>query len=151
MFLGQEVHYYMVFMAYYTELNLQICNYVQKQRICRENSKYMRLTKIVVGIFALAEKLPTSATLLPLKNKFPRRRMKKDSGTAKHEENTAKEKVAKERESESESRIVTWCKGIVGISLFKVKKVIQLYSYLQIDMSLSQMLGKFEYGLPAKF
>ena len=111
----------------------------------------MRLTKIVVGIFALAEKLPTSATLLPLKNKFPRRRMKKDSGTAKHEENTAKEKVAKERESESESRIVTWCKGIVGISLFKVKKVIQLYSYLQIDMSHSQMLGKFEYGLPAKF
>ena len=55
---------------------------------------------------------------LPLKNKFPFRRMKKDSGTAKHEENTAKEKVAKERESESESGIVTWCKGIVGIGLF---------------------------------
>ena len=59
---------------------------------------------------------------LPLKNKFPFRRMKKDSGTAKHEENTAKEKVAKERESESESGIVTWCKGIVGIGLFKIKK-----------------------------
>ena len=44
--------------------------------------------------------------------------MKKDSGTAKHEENTAKEKVAKERERESESAIVTWCKGIVGIGLF---------------------------------
>ena len=71
-----------------------------------------------MGIFARARRLPTSATLLPLKNKFPFRRMKKDSGTAKHEENTAKEKVAKERESESESGIVTWCKGIVGIGLF---------------------------------
>ena len=26
-FLGQEVHYYMVYLAYYTELNLQVCNY----------------------------------------------------------------------------------------------------------------------------
>ena len=25
MFLGQEVHYYMVYIAYFTELNLQIC------------------------------------------------------------------------------------------------------------------------------
>ena len=38
-FLG-NVHYYMVFIAYYTELNLQICNYAQKRRICRGNSKY---------------------------------------------------------------------------------------------------------------
>ena len=30
----------MVFITYYTELDLQICNYVQKRRICRENSKY---------------------------------------------------------------------------------------------------------------
>ena len=29
-FLGQEVHYYMVYIAYFTELNLQICNYAQK-------------------------------------------------------------------------------------------------------------------------
>ena len=26
--------------AYFTELNLQICGYAQKRRICRENSKY---------------------------------------------------------------------------------------------------------------
>ena len=30
----------MVCIAYYTELNVQICNYAQKQRICRENSKH---------------------------------------------------------------------------------------------------------------
>ena len=29
-FLGQEVHYYMVYIAYFTELNLQICDYAQK-------------------------------------------------------------------------------------------------------------------------
>ena len=39
-FLGQEVHYYMVYIAYFTELNLQICDYAQKQRICRKNCKY---------------------------------------------------------------------------------------------------------------
>ena len=37
---AKEVHYYMVYIAYFTELNLQICNYAQKQRICRENCKY---------------------------------------------------------------------------------------------------------------
>ena len=40
MFLWQEVHYYMVYIAYHTELKLQICSYAQKRRICRENSKY---------------------------------------------------------------------------------------------------------------
>ena len=35
-FLRQEVNYYMVYIAYYTELNLQICNYAKKQRICRK-------------------------------------------------------------------------------------------------------------------
>ena len=30
-FLGQEVHYYMVYIAYFTELILQICDYVQKR------------------------------------------------------------------------------------------------------------------------
>ena len=30
----------MVYIAYFTELNLQICDYEQKRRICRENSKY---------------------------------------------------------------------------------------------------------------
>ena len=45
-FLGQkqcffgQVLYYMVYIAYFTELNLQICNYAQKQRICRKNCKY---------------------------------------------------------------------------------------------------------------
>ena len=39
-FLGQEVHYYMVYIAHFTELNLQICNDAQKRRICRENCKY---------------------------------------------------------------------------------------------------------------
>ena len=39
-FLGQEVHYNMAYITYYTELNLQICDYVQKQRICCKNSKY---------------------------------------------------------------------------------------------------------------
>ena len=39
-FLGQEVHYYMVYIAYFTELILQICDYAQKRRICRENYKY---------------------------------------------------------------------------------------------------------------
>ena len=38
-FLGQEVHYDMVHIAYYTEFNLQICNNAQKQRICRKISK----------------------------------------------------------------------------------------------------------------
>ena len=60
--LGQEVHYYMVYIAYYTELNLQICNYVQKRRICREIAN-TRLTKVFVASFALVERLPTSATL----------------------------------------------------------------------------------------
>ena len=40
-FLGQKVAYYMANIALYTELNLQICSYTQKRRICRENSKYV--------------------------------------------------------------------------------------------------------------
>ena len=39
-FLGQEVHYYMIYIAYFTELILQICDYAQKRRIWRENYKY---------------------------------------------------------------------------------------------------------------
>ena len=30
----------MVYIAYFTELNLQICDYAQKRHICRENCKY---------------------------------------------------------------------------------------------------------------
>ena len=40
-FLGQEVHYYMVYIAYFTELNLQICDCAQKARICGENCTYV--------------------------------------------------------------------------------------------------------------
>ena len=32
-FIGQEVHYNMVYIAYVTELILQICDYAQKRRI----------------------------------------------------------------------------------------------------------------------
>ena len=39
-FLGQEVHHYMVYIAYFTELNFQICDNAQKRRICRQNCKY---------------------------------------------------------------------------------------------------------------
>ena len=39
-FLGQEVQYCMVYIAYYTELNLQIGDYAQKRRIWCENCKY---------------------------------------------------------------------------------------------------------------
>ena len=39
-FLGQEVHYDMVYIAYFTKLSLQICDYAQKRRICRENCNY---------------------------------------------------------------------------------------------------------------
>ena len=35
-FLGQEVYHYMAYIAYLTKW---ICNYAQKRRICRENSK----------------------------------------------------------------------------------------------------------------
>ena len=40
MLLWQEVHYYMVYIVYFTELNLKICDYVQKRRIFCENCKY---------------------------------------------------------------------------------------------------------------
>ena len=38
-FIGQEVHYYMVYIAYFTELILQICDYAQQRRIWRKNCK----------------------------------------------------------------------------------------------------------------
>ena len=63
-FLEQEMQYYMVHIAHYKKFaNLQICNYMPKQRICRENSKYA-LDENFMAIFALAEMLPTSATLM---------------------------------------------------------------------------------------
>ena len=40
-FLGQEVHYYMVYIAYFTELILQICDYAQKKtHLTRKIVKY---------------------------------------------------------------------------------------------------------------
>ena len=38
--LGQEVHYNMVYIAYFTELKSKIWDYAQKRRICRENCNY---------------------------------------------------------------------------------------------------------------
>ena len=52
----------MVYFAYHTELDLRICNYAQKRCNCRENSK-TRLTKSFVTMFALVERLLSSATL----------------------------------------------------------------------------------------
>ena len=49
--------------VYYTESNLQICNYTQKQRIVAKIAN-TRLTNIFVTIFAFAERLPNSATLV---------------------------------------------------------------------------------------
>ena len=61
-FLGQEVHYFMVNIAYFTELNLQICDYAQKWHVCRENCKYA-LDENFHGHFCF-ERLPSSATLI---------------------------------------------------------------------------------------
>ena len=61
-FLGQEAHYHMVYIAYFTELNMRICDYAQKRCICRENYKYA-LDEIFMAIFAPDERLPSSATL----------------------------------------------------------------------------------------
>ena len=52
----------MVYIAFFTELNLQICYYAQKRRIRRENCKYA-LDKIFMAIFSPNERLPSSATL----------------------------------------------------------------------------------------
>ena len=52
----------MVYIAFYTELNLQICSYAQKRCICSKKGKYGPDENFLV-MFALAERLPTSATL----------------------------------------------------------------------------------------
>ena len=63
MVLGQEVHYYMVYIAYFTELN-------SKFEITRKNDTFVakivntRLTKGFMAIFAPAESLPSPATLV---------------------------------------------------------------------------------------
>ena len=61
-FLGQEMHYYMIYIAYHTESNLQMLQLRAKDAFV---SKIVntRLTNFFLAIFALAERLPTSATL----------------------------------------------------------------------------------------
>ena len=56
---------YMVYIAYFTELILQICDYAQNRRIWRVNCN-TRLTKNFTAIFAPDERLPSSATLLTI-------------------------------------------------------------------------------------
>ena len=67
MFVGQEMHHYMVYIAYHSEINLQICNYAQNDAFVVKIAN-TRLKKICMPIFALAERLPTSATLLNNRN-----------------------------------------------------------------------------------
>ena len=50
-FLGKEMHYYIVDIANYSELNLQICNYAHKRRICREKKSRYTLGKRFYGHF----------------------------------------------------------------------------------------------------
>ena len=52
----------MVCIAYYTELYVQNCNYAQNNAFAAEIVN-IRLTKVFMVIFALADMLPTSATL----------------------------------------------------------------------------------------
>ena len=61
-FLGQEVHYHMIYTAYYTELNCKICNYAQKRRIFR---KQIRAWRFFFGImcFIYCAKTLKSPTL----------------------------------------------------------------------------------------
>ena len=56
------MHYYVECIAYHTEMNSQIRNNTQKRRICCEKKVNTRLAKAFMAIFALAERLPTSAT-----------------------------------------------------------------------------------------
>ena len=62
MFLGQEVHYYMVYIAYCTELILQL-QLSAKNKAFDAKIVNTRLTKIFMAIFAPHERLPSSATL----------------------------------------------------------------------------------------
>ena len=58
-----QVHYYMVYIAHFTELILQICDYAQNDAFDAKIVN-MRLTKIFIAIFAPDERLQSSATLL---------------------------------------------------------------------------------------
>merc|ERR1711973_516244 len=54
----------MVYIAYFTELNLQICDYAQNDAFVAKIVN-TRLTNIFMAIFAPDERLPSSATLPP--------------------------------------------------------------------------------------
>ena len=54
MFLGQEVHYYMVYIAYCTESKLQFCNYAKKMTQLSQKEQ-IRAGNFFCGLFALAE------------------------------------------------------------------------------------------------
>ena len=62
MLLGQEVHYYMIYIAYFTELNLKICDYAQKDAFVAKIVN-TRLTNGFMATFAPAKSLPSPATL----------------------------------------------------------------------------------------
>ena len=53
----------MVYIAYFTELNLQICDYAQNDAFVAKIAN-THLTKIFMAIFAPYERLPSSATLI---------------------------------------------------------------------------------------
>ena len=58
----------MVYIAYFTELILQICDYAKNDAFDAKMVN-MRLTKIFIAIFASDKRLPSSATLLVYKTK----------------------------------------------------------------------------------
>ena len=61
-FFVRDVQYFMVYIAYYTELNWQICIYAQKRRICYVNSKYAHDQKFLWPFLPS----PNGCQLLPL-------------------------------------------------------------------------------------
>ena len=62
-FHGQELHYYMVYIAKYAEFDCKFA-VTRKNDAVATKIANMGLTKILEGIIALAERLPTSATLI---------------------------------------------------------------------------------------
>ena len=57
------LHYYMVYIVYFTELKLQMCDYAKNDAFVTKIVN-TRLTKISMAIFAPDERLPSSATLV---------------------------------------------------------------------------------------
>ena len=57
-FLGQEIHYYMVYIAYFTRLNWQICN-------CAQNDVTKKLNTRLTKVFKPFLPSPNACQLLP--------------------------------------------------------------------------------------